>query len=114
MIVFQILLISLMAVLLLATLVALWRGWLSRREVFVLSTFWIASGLAVAFPKIIYKTARAVGIENGTNLVLYGLFVATAIGFFIVYARMRRMGREITLLVREVAIRDAVNRTAEE
>ena len=112
--VFQILLIGLMVLFLLATMVALFRGWLSRRESVVLAAIWIASGLAVAFPKIIYKTARAVGIENGTNLVLYGLFVATAIGFFIVYARMRRMGREITLLVREVAIRDAVNRTAEE
>ena len=74
----------------------------------------VASGVAVAFPQIMWKTAKAVGIENGANLLLYGLFVATAVGFFVVYARMRRLGREITLLVRQVAINEAVNRTVED
>lgn len=108
--VFQIVLIVIMSGFLLATLVGMMRGWLSRREGLILGSFWIASGIAVLFPNILWRAAKAVGIANGANLLLYGLFIATAVGFFIVYARMRRMGREITLLVRQVAIQDAVNR----
>lgn len=107
MIVFQILLLLLAGSLLCLTLVALVRGWATRREAFVSSAVCVVVAVAVAWPEVTVRLARLVGIGRGADLVLYLFVVAMLVGFSVIYARIRRLRREITLLVRHLAIRDA-------
>jgi len=105
---FQVLSLSVVGLLLLLTLVAAWRGWVTRREAVTWSTLWIAAGGAILFPNITSAVAKRVGIGRGTDLLLYCAVVVMMVGFLMVYVRLRRLRREMTLLVRHLAIRDAI------
>jgi hypothetical protein len=105
---FQIILIAGAAFLLLATMVAVWKGWASRKEGFVWACVCVTAGVFVAEPGILGKLAKVLGIGRGADLLLYGSVVVMLIGFLMIYARLRQLRREMTLLVRDLAIRDAV------
>ena len=62
---------------------------------------------AFAWPEITTKIAHLLGIRRGADLVLYCSVVVMLVGFLVVYIRMRRLQRELTLIVRHLAIRDA-------
>ena len=68
---------------------------------------WLAAGLAIYRPDWTTRVARAIGIESGAHLVLY----ASVLGFlgvaFFLYARTVRLERQITDLVRHIAITNA-------
>ncbi len=51
--------------------------------------------------------ARRLGISRGTDLILYVLVLAVLQGFLIFYLRLRRVRRELTILVRRLAILEA-------
>ena len=68
---------------------------------------WIAAIVAAIDPNITTKIAQALGIQRGTDLLLYCAVMFMLIGFFMLYARLRAVRRELTLLVREIAIRNA-------
>lgn len=65
---------------------------------------WVASAVAVAKPSVTHVVANALGIGRGADLVLYAAVFMTMIGFFIVYTRIRRLRREVTVLTRALAI----------
>ena len=50
------------------------------------------------------RIARALGIGRGADLVLYSTVVVMGVGFWMVYIRLRQLRREITLLVRHLAL----------
>jgi len=58
--------------------------------------------------------ARRLGISRGTDLLLYLLVLAVLQGFLLIYLKLRRVRRELTLLVRELAIREAERNAREE
>ena len=105
---FQIVLIVIVACLFTASLVAMLRGWATRREGVIWLSVSVAAGVAIVWPKITTQIARVLGIGRGADLVLYCAVVVMMVGFFMVYARIRRLRRQVTLLVRHLAIRDAV------
>lgn len=101
---FQMIGLPLLAVLALLTLIATlqhtiqWRagaGWL---------VVWIAAASAIARPSMTITMAHALGIGRGADLVLYCAILAMLIGFFFIYIRFKRLDREITRLVRHIAI----------
>lgn len=106
---FQQVVVPVMGFLALATIVAGIRGWLNKREAVLLTLLWLAIGVSILLPKLTERVAKALGIDRGTNLVVYMTFLIVVIGFFFVYRSMTNMKRDITLLVRHVAIRDATN-----
>lgn len=65
---------------------------------------WIVSGYAIANPSITVSIAHALGIGRGADLVFYCGILAMLVGFFLFYVRIKRLEREITLLVRHIAI----------
>ncbi|MEY2714030.1 MAG: hypothetical protein RIT24_373 [Planctomycetota bacterium] len=68
----------------------------------------IGTGLVFAIePNWTTLIARKLGINRGTDLLLYVLVLAVLQGFLIIYLKLRRVRRELTLLVRELAIREA-------
>lgn len=59
--------------------------------------------------------ARRLGISRGTDLILYVLVLAVLQGFLVFYLRLRRVRRELTILVRRLAIMEApMNRMSDD
>ena len=68
---------------------------------------WLAAALAIAHPEFTSEVASFVGIQRGTDLVLY-VFVLAFLGTtFYFYAAQTRLRRELTEMVRHVAIKEA-------
>ena len=63
--------------------------------------------MAAIDPERVTKVANAVGINRGADLVLYLLALAVFWGFLLVYIRLRRVRRELTLVVRRLAVMEA-------
>jgi hypothetical protein len=104
---FQILGISLLTVLSSLTLSAGIRGSVRKRIV----SFWLlvwGGGIAVLiWPRSTLVIAHALGIGRGADLLLYSSVLVMFSGFFYVYTRFRRLDRQITMLVRRLAIENA-------
>jgi len=103
---FQVLLLIVMAVFFIAVVGATVRGWMSRRVGVVLGLVVVAAAVQVIWPNSASRVAQALGIGRGADLVLYCTTVVTMAGFFLVYIRLRRLQRSVTVLVRELALRD--------
>jgi hypothetical protein len=104
---FQWLTISVLCVLLLWELKARRRRipatsiWLLRFAI------WLAAGLAIAFPEKTNDIARSIGIGRGADVVMYCFVLAFLFTSFYFYSRMVHLQREVTLLVRHLALREA-------
>ena len=105
---FQILALGVVACLFIFTIVALVKRSASRREGLAWALLWIAAAVAIAWPNVTTIVAHALGIRQGADLVLYSAVVIMMIGFLMVYVRLRRLQRDITLIVRHLALREAV------
>ena len=103
---FQILALIVLSMLLVFTLIALVNRWVTRRETLIWSVVWMVAGWAVVRPEITGVVARMLGIGRGADLILYCSVVVMMIGFMMVYVRLRRLRHDMTLLVRELAIRE--------
>lgn len=78
------------------------------RRLFLIG-FVILAAFAVMFPGMLTRIAGIVGVGRGADLLLYGLTVAF-FGFVAAsYRRMRLLERQITVLARELAVREAVH-----
>jgi hypothetical protein len=85
----------------------IWGFWLLRWLV------WVTAAVAIAFPGLVQAVAVAVGIGRGTDVVLY-LFVLAFLGIsFYFYSRYIHLQRQVTELVRHIAIHEARRGTAE-
>lgn len=104
---FQYLMVTLMVVLGTVTLRSGLRGMIRKRIALFWLVVWGGSGVAVVWPQSTAIIARALGIGRGTDLVLYVSVIAMLTGFFYVYGRFRRMDRQMTVLVRRLAIERA-------
>ena len=101
---FQYIVLILLAVLLALTVRGTTRGQMRKRIALFWILVWGVSGITLAWPQTTIMAARAVGIGRGTDLVMYCAVLAMLVGFFYVYTRFRRLDRQITLLVRKLAI----------
>ena len=86
------------------------RGWWQRRRLFSPSLAWVVlwcgAALAIAQPGLTQSAARLLGIGRGADLVLYCAVLGMCVGFFALFRRNRSLDRDITLLVRHIAIVD--------
>ena len=105
--VFQGTLIGVFGTLLVLTSVAIARKWLGARVGAIWIALWLVGLVAAAFPDLTTVVANAVGIDRGKDLVLYVATLVMLAGFFSVYLRLRRIRRELTIVVRHLALREA-------
>ena len=105
--IFQIILLAIVGLLLAATLTGLVKGWIGRPAGTLVTLIWIVAAAAVIWPKITTRVASAVGIGRGADLVLYCAIIVMMVGFFMTYVRLHRLQRDLTLLVRHVALDEA-------
>ena len=109
---FQILALTVVGILLLVSVTAVFRGSVARRDAILWTLVWLAAGVAIVRPGITRVVARALGIGRGADLVFYCAVVVMMIGFLMTYSRLRRIQRELTLVVRHIAKREAAVDTA--
>lgn len=109
---FQILALLVVGSLLLVSLVAVVRGTIARRAGLLWVLVWLAAGVAIAQPEVTRVIAKTLGIGRGADLLLYCAVVVMLIGFLMTYARLTHLQRDLTLVVRHLATRDAVINTS--
>ena len=103
---FQGLTLALFLGLALITLSAAMRGARKRVVAFWMS-IWLLGAASITWPHATAIVAHRLGIGRGADLLLYVSVLAMVVAFFYVYTRFRRLDRQITLLVRRLAIQNA-------
>ncbi len=104
---YQIFVLTLFAALQVGTLVVASRGAIRRRDFFLWSLLWLLAAGATVWPNAVSAVANLLGIDRGADLVSYLGIVAMLVGFWWISLHQRRQQRELTTLVRELALRDA-------
>ena len=61
------------------------------------------------FPNSATAMARVLGIGRGADLLLYLLVIGTSAGFLVMYVKLRAVRRELTLLVRKIAVAEVLS-----
>lgn len=104
---FQLVGITLTSVFACLSLAARFRGRIGSRSGLAWVILWLSAGAAIAFPESTAMLARFLGISRGADLVFYSAILGMLMGFFAIYVKLRRIERNITTLVREVALSQA-------
>lgn len=101
---FQIIAISLLVLILVAERTRVVRYRHPLRGPLFRSTIWLAAIGFILFPDTLTYIARFLGIGVGANLLLYLLTFAFLAVSFLLYARIVQLRRQLTLLVRHLAL----------
>jgi hypothetical protein len=105
---FQVLALGSLLVVLLLTLLAAVKSWVTRREALLVTIIAASAAAATAWPdEVTVPIAHKLGIGRGADLVFYCAVVVMVVGFWMTYIRLRLLRRQITLLVRQLAIQEA-------
>lgn len=100
----QVLILSVLILLFAASVTALLRGWSGRREGLVWCALCVTAAVATIWPQVTVRVAHALGIGRGADLVFYCAVVVMMIGFWMTYIRLRHLRRDVTVLVRHIAL----------
>jgi len=67
---------------------------------------WTGAAAVIVFPNSSVIVARLLGIGRGADLVLYTSLIVTLYLLFRMYVRLEQVNREVTQIVRALALRD--------
>ncbi len=98
------------AVLFAATVAAAATRAINRRAAFAWLLLWIAAAVAIIRPSTTMAVAHFLGIGRGADLVFYCAILGMLVALFLIYLRFKRVEREITTIVRQLALRDGDER----
>ncbi len=73
----------------------------------IISGMWLAATAAILEPDLTNWAAGVLGIGRGADLVIYVVALGLMIAFFYFYRKYRRLSDDITVVVREMALREA-------
>ena len=110
---FQMIVLPILSILFIERVAAIFRGRGPRRMAAFWALVWLAAGIGVAFPGLTTDVGKLVGTGRGADFVLYCAVLFMFVGFFLTYARMRRLEMEMTKLVRHLAIQHPIHPTSE-
>lgn len=71
---------------------------------------WIGLGLVACLPQTASAFARFLGVGRGVDAVMYLAVIALFYVVFRVFVRLEKIEHDITLLTREMAVREAADR----
>ncbi len=109
---FQIIGVSIAAIFGLVAVVGLVRRRIALPSGLFWLTIWTTAAIAILNPEWTRIVAESLGIARGADLVFYCAILAMFVGFFLVYAKLRRLDHRLTAIVREIAIDEATGREA--
>jgi small membrane protein len=106
----QVLVVLLFVTLAVLTLSAGMRGTVPKRVVAAALLLWAFGGVATVWPTTVPDLSRALGLGGGVDLLVYVTTLSLAVVCFYMYMRFRRVERQLTLLVRRLAMDSAAQR----
>jgi len=109
--VFQLVFITILSGVILSEFWRLWRGAGNWRVGVVRLVIWIAAAAAIANPNLTQVIARFAGIDRGADLVSYLFAMSFLATSFYYYSRYVRLQRQVTEIVRHLAILEAKGRS---
>ena len=74
------------------------------REFFLWICFWLIGAMVVLFPKTTDTVAQFLGIARGADLIVYIGIIILFAGLFFLLVRLERLERDITKIVRKMAL----------
>ncbi|OGG89683.1 hypothetical protein A3C68_01975 [Candidatus Kuenenbacteria bacterium RIFCSPHIGHO2_02_FULL_42_29] len=80
---------------------------LKPSEFIIWFVFWLAVGVAFITPETLTRLANILGIGRGADLVLYLAVVVVFYLMFRIFARLEKMERDITKVVRGETLKKA-------
>ncbi len=83
------------------------KGVISASELLVWFGFWLAVGVCVLVPQVTQWFANLLGVGRGADAVFYVTLVGLSYAFFRLYLRLRHLEQQLTVLVRQLALKDA-------
>ena len=86
------------------------RGSQPRGTALIGSLIWLVAGITILNPELTIRIAAIFGIGRGADLILYILAILFFLSFFYIYNRFRKLESHITDIVRDLAIREAIQR----
>jgi len=101
---FQTLSLVLLATLFLRDARALLRSEAQRRLLLGRCIVWLCAAAAIADPSIVQALAHALGVGRGADVIIYLFALAFLAVSFYFYARCVRLQRQISALVRHIAL----------
>lgn len=104
---FQALALALLAALLVWELITFIRRPVLRLVWCLRVLIWLAAAAAIAHPQFVQQLARALNIGRGTDLLLYVFVLAFLLAAFYFYSRYVAVQRQLTQIVRHLALREA-------
>jgi hypothetical protein len=107
----QTLIVLLFVTLAVLTLSAGLRGTVPKKVVTAGLLLWTFGAIATVWPHTVGDLAHALGVGRGADLLLYMTTLSLAVVCFYMYARFRRVERQLTMLVRRLAMDAANERT---
>jgi hypothetical protein len=81
-------------------------GAITVREFVLWLVFWFIVGTLVVFPDATQTVASSVGIGRGVDLVIYLAIISLFVGLFFVLTRIERLERDVTKIVRKMALEE--------
>lgn len=105
--VFQIGLLGALGALLVGRIIAIYRRRGPRGVAGFWAAIWLGGAVAVAAPELTTELASRLGIRRGADFVSYVAVFVMFLGFYMGYMRLRRLDRNLTLLVRRLALAGA-------
>ncbi|MBI4262597.1 DUF2304 family protein [Candidatus Uhrbacteria bacterium] len=82
-------------------------GEMTPRECLFWFFFWVVVGGVGVYPNVASWLAIALGVGRGADAIVYVALLAIFYILFRIFTRIERIERNITALVREIALRDA-------
>lgn len=86
------------------------RGQLKVRYFLIWLIVWLGLAVAAILPKTTEILARIVGVGRGVDAVLYFAVVGLMYAVFKIILKQEQIDRDITKIVREMALRDQKNK----
>lgn len=103
----QIFLLTLTVIMMIMDIVRHRQRKIGRRAFLLWLFLWTGASVVILFPNSTAVLAHRLGIGRGADLVLYISVVLILYLLFKVYVRMEKVDREITQIVRTLALRQA-------
>jgi hypothetical protein len=107
----QYLLIFLVLLMIIRVTVKWKQGLLSSRDLLFWIIFWIVAGIIVVLPEVTSFFAELFGVGRGADLVMYFSVVLIFYIIFQIMVRMEKIERNITKIVREMALNQENKKT---
>ena len=107
MIVFQWVTLSLLGLLALLEIIGKVRGRRTGWTWVVRLLMWCLAAVAIADPSLVSRAANILGIDRGADLVTYAVALTLLATTFYFYSRYTALQRQLTQIVRHIAIADA-------